>query len=553
MTYVPMMGAVRQGAGTITTTLRVRSSNWHTGAAAIEQGLIGSRHKSWYLTCGPDHYLWHTHNDGSTSPGVEAGIDPGTYVDGLAGMTGHAVALPAGYVTAAARAALIAIALEGLTGVVSATVAGVDNADGSRSIVIRHTLGTIAVGARTWAQRGLAGLFGSHAFRRALAGEITGATDTPITRNLAQRFASHPPADAQIYAVSFMLGATVSTTAANIPRLFLRGGSASTTVPGATIFDFGQIPASQIVGGRRAVIFLSATQAAALRTYLDSVAGTVLWACVKATATTQNTTLPSGGIWEGEFSDLPLRIDTTSTPASYIAGNQAPPATWTDSATTAVAVLGFALHYFVDPAGNGESYPIVGSLRTLSDARTTGAEVTLPNTVTRQTIQRPSGIRGAQLHSVTAELTDTGPRYAVKVGGDVTTDPDDPNLTGATTLYDFGQVASTGTVEMLAPTGDSSVHITSEIATIEFKGNGLRGWGWTTMPGNNNPLQANDFVYANGAVGSADGTNQHELDYAGENGDPTTAFLTPIAGVYTQPNNLPALRMTLRCPPDVVE
>lgn len=528
--------------------LRVYSANFITGAAAVEQGVGGSTHRSWYLHMqapSANDYLYHTHNDGSTGGGVDTGYDPGLYEAALAGSTGHVVAMAAGYVTAEARAALLAAEIGGLPWCHSAVVAGADNADGSRTITITGDFTSINVGDRDWDDRGAAGPWGSHAFRRALTGEIAGAGDTTMTRNICSAITT-PPATARIHAVSMVLGATVSTTAANIPRFYLRSGSASTTIPGATMsYDFGQLPVSAVLPGRRATLYLTPTQSEDVRTALDA-ATNQLWLCTKAAATTQNNSLPTGGSWNGELSDLNIRVDTVTSGD----GSTAAPSSWNNAGVLNFAVvLSASMHYEVDPASNGESYPIIGSLRDLSTAAN---EVTLPNTVTRQVNSRAGGHRGAHLHSVSAQLTDTGPRYAVKIGGDLTTDPDDPSLTGATTLYDFGQAGSTGTITFVAPTGDSSVILSSEVITIEFKGNGLRGWGWTALPAANTPLHANDYIYANGAIGSADGTNQHELDYAGENGDQTTAFLTPVAGVATQPNNLPALRMTTRRQADTV-
>jgi hypothetical protein len=524
-----------------------------SGAAAIEQGLGGSTHRTWYLRIVPQagglEHIWHTHNDGSTGGGVDTGIDPSTYVAELSGSTGTVVAMAAGVVTAATRATSIAAAMETRPWCASAIVAGADNPDGSRTVTVSVVGGdtTIALGSRSWAARGAAGLWGSHQFRRALAGEIAGSADTAITRNLAQAI-NTPPATAQFNAVSMLLGATVSTTAANIPRIYLRAGNASTTIPGPNmIFDFGQIPVSEMVGGRRARINLTSAQAVALRAALDAATGQ-LWICCKAAATTQNTTLPNGGSWNGELADLNLRVDTVTSGD----GSTAAPGAWNNTgAASANALLAIALHYQVDPAGTGESYPVCGSLRDLSTAPN---EVTLPNTVTRQVASTITGHQGAHIHTVEAQLTDAGPRYGMKGTSDTTTitaDPDDPNLTGATTLYDFGQTVTTGTVVMTAPTGDSSIPVPA-VFIVEFKGTGLRGFGWTTLPSGNTPIQANDFIYANGGVGSVDGTNQHELDYAGESGDPTTAFVTPIAGATTQPNNLPALRITLRRSADTV-
>ena len=351
-----------------------------------------------------------------------------------------------------------------------------------------------------------------------------------------------PPATARIHAVSILLGATVSTTAANIPRLFLRSGL--TLTASTVLFDFGQLPVSQVLAGRRARIHLTSAQIVALRAALTGIGGSDrLWLCVKATATTTINTLPVGGGFAGQMVDANGTVDVVTSGA----GNTVPPATWNPAGQISINAIGsMALHYEINPAGNGESYPIVGSNRVLSSAPN---EVTLPNTVTRQTTSIITGHQGAQLHTLEAQLTDAGPRYAMYGGGDITTDLDDPNLTGATIILDFGQTVTTGTVVMTAPTGDASIPVPA-VFTIAFKGTGLRGFGWTTLPSGNTPIQPNDFILAIGSVGSADGTNQHELDYAGESGNPTTTFASPIAGVATQPDNLPALRLTLRRPID---
>jgi hypothetical protein len=533
--------------------LTVYPANFVRAPAATNMGHGGSTHRNWLAWVndgGTLRHWYHTANDGSTSPGVDTGVDPLPYESEIAGSTGAAIALPAGYVSGEDRADLVAAALDADAAFVRANAALSGNPDGSWNIgYILAPGASFSLGTRTDTQRGAAGVFGSQAFRRAPAAEITGAADTAITRNLAQRFASYPPATARITAVSIVLGATVSTTAANIPRLGLRSGSASTTIPGNTVlFDFGQLPVSEVVAGRRATIRLTPAQSAALRTALDGATGE-LWMIVKAAATTQNTTLPSGGGWQGDMADGNLRVDNT-TAGNVHFGSTAFPANWTDTAITFGAIMSVALHYEVQPATNGEAYP----RDTLADITAAPNTVTLPNTVTAQTHALITGHRGAHLHQLRANLIDTGVRYVFKGSTDatdITADPDDPDLTDAVTLHDFGQIASTGTgVVMTAPTGDASV-IVPEVAIVEFKGNGLDGRGWTT-PTAITPIVADDAIYAGGSVGSADGSSQHELDYAGESGDPTTAFTSPTTGATTQPGNRPGLEMTFRRSADYI-
>lgn len=526
-------------------TLRIYPAHFVTAPGAIERGHGGSTHRSWYLRAvvsGATEYVWHTHNDGSTGGGVATGDDPGAYVSELSGGTGLPVALAAGLVTASTRATAIAAALALRPWCTSATVAGANNPDGSRNITVVGQFSAIAVGARTNAQRGAAGVHGSHQFRRAVGGDGT------LTRNIAQRI-SHPPATARVHAVSIVLGATVSTTAANIPRLYLRTGGTSDSDPaGSTVlFDFGQLPVSEVVAGRRARINLTSAQVATLRAALTAAAASRLWLCVKAAATTTLSRLATATSRNGEFFDESNRVDVVTSGD----GSTAAPAAWNSTGMfSGNVVIGCALHYEVDPAGNGEAYPPIGSLETLTDTGVFPNSVALPDSETSQ-VCPTEGHEGAHLHSLESVVNAGQVRNEFFAGGDIS-NLDAPNMTGATLLHGLGLTSGTGIITQLCPTGDASIAVPA-VLSLKWKGftSGAIGQGNVNPAATMSVVQPNDFARRSGAdATTGDGTL--ELDYAAPGGDETTPCESPVSSASSAPDNIPARRITVRRSADVV-
>jgi len=517
-----------------TTIFRVHGTNFITGFAGVEMGCGGPDVKSGYtIIHGPNEYLWSTKNDGSTGAGVDCGIDPGTYVAELAGYTGIQVAYPAGLVTSGSRATIMAAALALRPWCTSATVAVADNPNRSRSIRIVGTYTSITPGSRTWLSRGAAGQWGSHVFRR--SPEIVGAASTVITRNLASVI-TVPPANAQPWGVGLQLGAVVSALAGNRPRIYLRVGGTAIDPTGSTVlFDFGQIPVSQMIADSLAMITLTPAQVVALRAALNTVGASALWVCVESIAITQYISLPNGGGWNGQMPDSNLRVDvaTSSDPTNP------PPVAWNSVGMLSIsALLSFRFFYDIDPAGNAESHPVWGSLRDLS---TFPNVVVLPNTETLQTALSGTGYEGYTIENEQAFIVAGTTRYCFDQGGN----PAVPDMSGATTILDFGAMSSTGLVTITAPTGDASIAVPAVLST-RFKGNGASGRG-ALNPLNNTPIQPNDFIRR------SDGRNPYEQDYVAPGGDPNTPFASPIVALATAPDNLPALRATLLHPADEAE
>jgi len=519
-----------------TSIVRVCGTSFITGFAAIEMGCGGYNLKSSYLrVVGQNEYLWGTKNDGSTGPGVDTGIDPGTYVAELAGYSGLQVIYPAGLVSAGSRAAILAAMLLTRTWVDSVTVAGADNADGSRSIEVIGDYTSIAPGSRTWAARGAAGQFGSHVFRP--AADVPGAINIPITRNIASAIAT-PPINAQFWGIGLQLGPVVSVVAANVPRLYLRaGGTAVDPDTSTMIFDFGQIPISQVVANSLAIITITPAQAAALRTALDGIGADQLWICAKSTAITEYVGLPTGGGWNGQLADTSIRVDdvTSADPTTPA------PVAWNSAGMLSFGfLLSARLLYEVDPPGNANSFPILGSLRDLS---TFPDAVVLPDTETLMTSLPGVGYDDDYKIFQTEIFFDAGPiRQCYDSGGN------SPGLdmTGAVTILDLGQTAVTGgVVTTLAPTGDSAIAVPTTIS-YRFKGVGSTGRG-ALNPLNNTPIEPNDYINV------VDGGSPREFDYAAPGGDSNVPFASPIVAAATFPDNLPALRTTFVHLADTVE
>lgn len=107
-----LTGLGEQDATGTTYTFTAQPSSTDTRNAAWRHGTYG--HTAWGiywqldLEGGGGHYIWFT-MDG-------AGVDPGTYVAGLAGYTGHQCDMTGPTITASARAALVrALSISGIT------------------------------------------------------------------------------------------------------------------------------------------------------------------------------------------------------------------------------------------------------------------------------------------------------------------------------------------------------------------------------------------------------------------------------------------------------
>jgi len=529
-----------------TVRIRIYPIAWETGVVARESGVAGSSSRAAYLRFdGPDVALYERHADGT---GVDAGLDPVNYESDLSGFTSLAATHAAGYISAATRGANMATALLTQGWVSSATVSGSDETDGARILTVSGTWDHVRTGTRDRDNAGDAGSHGSDVFRRSNVAVVAGYLDIEITRNICSRMTA-PPASAQFSSISLALGDTVSTTNANRPRVYFRHGSASTTIPGATVLaDLGQFPTSQIVAGEVATIYFTPAVAQSLRTALTGLSGE-LWACLKSTATTEYAGYPTGGGWAGDMQDTNVRVDvaTSADPTT------AAPAAWNNSGALNFAfIIPVKLHYQIDPANDGGLYVPDGTLRPISDFVDA---VSLPDTETGSMLF-DAGHRGLQLHSLTFRIDG---RYRMEVfQGATLTNPDAPTIGGITTLYDWGVINATGEQTLLAPTGDSAVYMPSTVTGVRFKGfeggTGATGYGLLDPELDNTAVQVNGFIRRGPTTGTVgDATTEFDLNPGAGTGDPDNAFIQTPATAITYPDNLPGIQMVFRAQPFQVE
>lgn len=502
----------------------------------FELGVGGCPYRHTYLTVGTDAYLWWAH----TQDSVIVGPDPGDTEPALSGYTGTLVTLPAGESTAQAHAVLVASAMAGMTGVTSASAAGSGNADGSWSVTVVTDGRAVAAGTRSWASQGARGIHGSHVHRMPRAGEVAGSLSLNITRMVGTRI-NTPPATARMWAVQLALGNTVSAGAQR-PRLQM-WASTSTTNPGTdteALFDFGQIPAAQMVAGDVATIYLTAAQSDALRTAIDGATGTNFWLSAHCTGGSHYNAIPNGGLFDGETAGGQVRVQADGLQDATVANTG-----WTVAGSSFSFLVPMRLVYDVDPCTSGYMETGLGSMSPYADF---AGDFALPDTLTMQPPESVEGVRGARILSVGGGSASGDIRRGAFVGGDVT--PDAVDMDGATVLSDVGVGTGAGTIAFFAtPTGAGTVRVPmSGGLSTGFKGNGASGRG----EGGPGPFTTGRIDNPSSWVrrfGANIGQNPMEWDNVGTGagyGDDTTSFEDPIVGSGdTYPGNHPSARLLL--------
>lgn len=507
---------------TPTRALTLDVAGWSELPLDFERGTAGSNMRGKFITVGDDDYVWWSHATDTPGGVQQTGYDPGIYEAALSGMTGHQVSLPQGNSTPEDHAALVAAVIEGITGVESATARVGANTDGSWTVDIVTDL-VVAWGTRPWASRGAAGLHGGHIYRVPEGAEASGWNSIEITRPISNRMTA-PPAGARLFAVQVQLGDTVATGANNRPRLqYWRSNSDTTPAGTEMIHDFGQIPASQIVAGAAATIWLTPAQCAALRTANAGATGTRHWISAHAVSGTfyVGATVASG--LNGEQVAANIRVETV--------GSNVPTATlstWSASGELNFAfLLGARLCYEVDPCTDLEHRSRLGSVAAYA---THPSNVVLPDTITGQ--RAPvTGLEGRRILSLQCGVVAGTARQAIYTGGTQTEDA--PSMVGATPLVDLGTNVANGDLNYPAPTGASTVRVpTSGGLWWLFKGFNATGRGHVG-PG---PFSATGNVNQPSSwirrfdTGGLRGRNPGERDIernAGGYGNAATAFETP--------------------------
>jgi len=513
---------------------------WSELPYCFEIGSGGSTLRHAAILVGSTDYVWYRH---TTVDGVLAGPDPGDTEAELAGRSGTAVTLPVGLSSAEEHAELLATALRTIPSVTDVTVAGSANADSGWSLTVTTNGAALATGTRQWADRGAAGLHGSHIYRMPRGGEVAGSQSFEITRIIGSRIEA-PPTDATIWAVQIALGTQVDAGAER-PRIqyWASTSAADAGIGTEMLYDFGQIPASQMVVGDVATIYLTAEQSVALRAAIDGAVGTFHWLSVHATSGTRYNAIPTGAGFSGETADENLRVNSAA--GAFSAGTAA--TTWTAGGSSFPYVVPLRLVYDIDPCTTGEHHTYWGGFAAY-DEYPGPPFIGLPDTLTTQTADI-TGLEAARILRVGGGQASGGDvRRGFLTGGDTTLDA--PQLAGATLLVDCGTTPATGTISYVnAPTGVDTARVPSvaEGMWIAYKGQGAAGPG----EGGPGPFTAGRIDQPTSWVrrfGVNIGQNPMERDNEGPPGygDDATPFVTPIVSSgESSPENLPSSRAEL--------
>lgn len=526
------------GVATFNRELTVDGAFWNVLPLHHLTGVAGSSMWWAFVLVGDNAYLYWNHAADTPAGVVQVGPDPGSAVLSaavagfaeLAGRTGYRVDLPAGNSTPAEHAALVAATLESIPGVLSASPRSPDALDGGSVTIDAVTTGAaFTVGGVAWGSQGAMGAHGGPHYRMTRAGDGPTVTSVDVNASIASALEA-PTAGAIPTCASLVLGTTVSTANSARPRLHARRLATAGADPALStvLFDFGQIPPSEIVAGALATIWLTSSQIDALYTALHTTLGAgQLWlaatgggGCHYAACSTGNT------ISRGQQVQQNLRTAANNDPTA------APPATWTTAGSFGVW-LGARIGYRINPATTGECRVRLGSA---TDLAAHASAVVLPDSYTSQTTLL-GGTIGMRIRRVQLGINSGSVRCALHQGGDVTPAV---SAVGATVLADLGtNGASTGAVDYMAPTGSSTVRVPASGLWVTFYGFGAVGRGETgpspfVVAGIN--LPATTITIG----GAANGTAERERDIAQAGlGTAANAPVTIPAGTESAVDNSP--------------
>lgn len=534
---------------TIAQSLDVDRVHWAVAPVDFAAGRGGSGMRGAVLLVGTTHYLYWLHTADTPSGSVATGYDPGDYplvFPTTAGRTGVAVTLPAGHVDADDAAAALATALATIPHCSGTVVAA--NSDGTHRVATRVPMpGLVVDTTRAWADRGVSLVHGGIAHRLTRTGEVYTATSVEITAPVGSAITT-PDASAIPWAVQIPLGSTVSTASTARPRLSMRLSSAgATSLAGSTVlYDFGQIPSSQIVAETLATIYLTPTQCRDVRDALDTVGSGRVWLCAQSTSGTHYANAPtSGAIAAGQQVVQNLRV---ATPA--VAPTSPPPSTWTESGAGFPVWLNARLCLDLDPCTTGEHVRIWGSLLPATTAGLTGVGPIVVNQPVYTTGEYDSTLVGCRLYA--AEIRASGAvRVCMHAGGSGTKDA--PDAGGAVRFADLGSITcvDTAATRYTAPTGASAVYVptldTGWHVWLVQKSAGAIGYGdvasGSPATAIGRPVDANPSVRSQGA---SRGNTTMDEDRVGDSGDPATTSTSPTGGVASNQDVVPWYRIEVR-------
>lgn len=529
-----------------TVALTVDGAYWNVLPIHHYTGVAGSNMWWAFVLVGSNSYLYWSHAADTPAGVVQCGPNPGSAVlsaaiagfSALAGRTGYRVDLPAGTSTPSEHATLVANTLATIPGVVSATPRS-PNSDGGVTIDVVTTGATLTVGSTSWGSQGALGTYGGPHYRMTRTGDGPTVTSVDITATIGSALEA-PTANAIPTNVSMILGTTVSTASTARPRLHARRLATPGTDPAAStvLQDFGQIPASEIVAGAIASIWLTESQIDSLYTALHTTLSSgQLWLAATATGGCHYASCSTGNtVSRGQQVQQNLRTAANNDPTV------APPATWTTNGSFGVW-LGARIGYRVNPATSGECRVRLMSVDTLANH---ASPVTLPDSYTCQgTIL--GGTVGMRVRRVNMGINSGSVRVALHTGGDVTL----PGVSavGATVLADLGtNGAATGDVEYLAPTGASTVRVPAAGLWVTFYGLNAVGRGEVgpspfVVAGIN--LPASHVTIG----GGSNGNQEREQDVAQAGlGDASIAPVTVPNGTLTVVDNCPYIQLEMHTP-----
>lgn len=522
--------------------LTVDSAHIATNPIDFADGVGGCTMRGTVLLVGETHYIYWLRLMDTPTGVVPTGLDPGDFpveYPECVGRTGVVVELPqTTYVTAEAHAALVAAALLTIDFIVSAVprVSGNSNLTWTIDIEIRDAV--LAVGTRGWADAGLRGLHGSHVYRLTRGGEAFIATSSNVTFPGASAIAA-PPSRAIIWCVQATLGTTVNTGTTNRIRMSLRHDTSADGDPaGSTVvFDFGQIPASEIIAERNATIYLTPAQCLALYNAHNALSGGRYWLSVHASGSCHVVSYPSGtGIQQGEMINTDSRFHNAT-----IDGDDPPAASWVSGATAAI-YLAVRLIYEVDPCNNGER-----SRRWGSSAPSASAPDSVGPILNAEICTSGEGdaqLVGMRVHSTGNRMDAGSSSMSLHTGGSGTKDA--PNYSGATRFLALGVQTGPGELLYMSPTPTRIPSFSGHLVVVQ-KAAGATGRGELapsphTVTGR--PIDPCSWIRASGA--SRGGTTmQEDRTGTGASGDPNTPTNSPLTGTETNTDNNPwvVLRM----------
>jgi hypothetical protein len=487
---------------------------------AARSGRAGHTYSNARLLLGSTGYVWWT-IDGE-------GHDPGLDDVALDGLDGFEVELTAA-------------ALDG-DDIATATAAIIDAIDGWSCTADADTLEISGPEAVTTGLAWDAATTGEMAGMRSISGTHEG----PINNALAQHLPA-PGIDLPLLAVDILIGGTADTSDRWRGSLYTGVGGASTPVGEGRTIDLGQLAAGQVVANGWARWHIPAS---------SNLRGTdALWFGVKGSGNTTTVRgVLSGNALRGDWPNANLLRSDQGEPSPINPdATVAWPATWPGAvAIESGFVMGVRLiyggtvgdashHSATDPAVFGTHAPVADL----------GSSIDLDSHLYMVADLPPfRGMVGVDIGWGVGAARGTQPRLALLVGAD-TSDPNAPEVDGATVLVDAGQLTGSSAVAWESRSlGSVALPASASIAWAGTCNNDSTG---TTIAFAQDPAQVNanppeapmDWLPVESSPGPAQGSEVET--FPGSN--PASAFPSPVsAPTPTRPRNVPAARIRFHIP-----